>query len=78
MNIDFKEARRLIMLVVQNNPLGVDYPILDRLFVLKMPDMIIDYGNKLMPLLDEMIKEGILQGNNNGSYIKGPNFPTNF
>lgn len=40
MNIDFKEARRLIMLVVENNPSDVDYSVLDRLFVLKMSDMI--------------------------------------
>ena len=79
MNIDMQEARRLIMLIVKNNhPAGVIYPTLDRLFVLKMPDMIIGgYGNKLMPLIDEMIDEGIIQQSGHG-YIKGSNFPENF
>lgn len=77
MNINLKEAKRLIMLAIQNNPSGVDYGRLDRAFVRRMPDMIIGYGNKLMPLLAEMIEDGIIRDSVNG-YIKGPNFPENF
>ena len=78
MNIDMQEARRLIMLIVKNNSSGVDYGRLDQLFVSKMPDMIIDYGNKLIPLLDEMVQESILAVNENEDYIKGSNFPKDF
>ena len=77
MDIDKQEARRLVMLSVKNNPSGTGYPNLDRLFVMKMPDMIIGYGNKLMPLLDEMASEGIINSNN-GHYTKGSNFPEDF
>ena len=77
MNIDMQEARRLIMLAIKNNPTGVDYGRLDRAFVNRMPNMIIGYGNKLMPLLDAMTKEGIINSNN-GHYTKGSNFPEDF
>ena len=78
MNIDIQEARRLIMLVVKNNLSGVDYPRFDRIFVRKMPEVIFGDELKLIPLLHQMVEEGILQYHNNGSYIKGSNFPDNF
>ena len=78
MEIDLKEARRLIMLAIKNNPTGVDYSRLDRAFVNRMPEMIIGgYGNKLKHLLDQMMKEGILSWHVQG-YIKGSNFPEDF
>jgi len=77
MNINIQDARRLIMLSVRNNPSGTGYPNLDRLFVMKMPDMIIGYGNKLIPLLEDMVNEGVIQRSGHG-FIKGPNFPDDF
>ena len=78
MNINTQEAKYLIMLVIKNNPLGVMYYTLDKLFIIKMPDMIISvHGNKLLSLLDEMVKDGIIQDRAQG-YIKGPNFPDDF
>ena len=78
MDIDIQEARRLIILAIENNPSGVDYGRLDRAFVRRMPDMIIGgCGNKLKPLLDQMMKEGVLSWHVQG-YIKGSNFPEDF
>ena len=42
MNIEMQEARKMIMLVIKNNPTGVDYSRLDRAFVNRMPDMAIN------------------------------------
>lgn len=79
MSIDINEARRLIMLAIKNNPSGVDYGRFDRAFINRMPDMIIGgYGNKLMPLLQQMEDEGIIKWDSEHDYIKGPNFPENF
>lgn len=77
MNINIQEARRLIMLIVRNHQSAVHYGYLGTAFVRKMPDMIIGYGNKLMPLLAEMVEEEIIKDSVNG-YIKGPNFPESF
>lgn len=78
MDIDINEAKRLIMLAVKNNPSGVGYPHLDGAFVRRMPDMIIGgYGNKLIPLLEDMVNEGIIQRSGHG-FIKGPDFPEDF
>lgn len=77
MNIDFQEAKRLIMLAVKNNPSGIGHPSIDRMFVREMPDMIIGFGNHLMPLIQQMKEDRIIQDNDFG-YIKGSNFPKDF
>lgn len=77
MAIDINEAKKIIMQMIENKPSGVGYPNLDRMFVWKMPDMIFGDEIKLMPLLDDMVNEGVIQRSGHG-YVKGPNFPEHF
>jgi|GEM_PF-3188662 len=74
-SLENKIEKIVLFLVHAHHPKGVHYGQLDqRLVYSTIPEAIIGDGNKLMPLLEEMISKDILQYGN-GGYIKGINFP---